>query len=158
MSDSNRGLMDIVEPVAPIVVADNTWLFVAILSVVLILLAGGIFFWWKFKLPALRTLNALRILQQKLHLKELTPHESMLMLALDLRHGLGVKRLRADQLPQQIKAKDHGRWVEFMQHLDVMLYQKETELNEEKIVALFEQAKYWLRRYSRRSTLKKLGA
>lgn len=156
MSEGNSGLIDIVEPVVPVLVATKGWLWLALAGGGVLLLAGGIFLWWKYKLPAYRTLKALRLLQQRLHAKEASPHESLLMLALDLRHGLGVKRLRADLPPAQLKHKDHARWAEFMQQLDVVLYQKADALSEDKLAVLFEQSRYWLRRYSRRSTLKKL--
>lgn len=158
MNDANNGLIDIVEPAAPAVVAASGWLQLAGLIAGVLVLAVGLFAWWKYRLPAHRTLGELRKLQRRLHAKELTPHECALMLALELRHALGVKRLRADHLPPQLKSRDHARWAEFMQHLDVVLYQHAAELSEDKLLALFEQARYWLSRYSRRSTLKKLGA
>jgi hypothetical protein len=158
MSEGNSGLVDIVEPLAPVVVAMNGGIWLAVAGAVLAALALGVYFWWKYKLPAYRTLKALKQLQLKLHTKELTPHESLLMLALDLRHGLGVKRLRSDIFPAQLKQQDHTAWVEFMQQLDHMLYEKDAALSEDKLMALFEQAEYWLRRYSRKSTLKKMSS
>jgi len=157
MHEENSGLIDIIEPAAPAIAAGGGWLWVAALMVVLLLLAIALFALWKYKLPAYRALKQLRQLKQQWLAAELTPHEAILMLALELRHGMAVKRLHADKMPPQIKAQEHARWAEFMQQLDALLYQHGGEPDKDKLQALFEQAEYWLRRYSRRSPFKKLG-
>lgn len=157
MSDANNGLIDIIEPAAPAVVETGSWLWIAGLGAGLLLVAAAAFVWWKYKLPAYRSLKELRKLQYKLLAKELTPHESVLMLALELRHGLNAKRLLADKMPQQFRLQEHARWTEFMRQLDVMLYQRDADLSEDRLAELFEQAQYWLRRYSRRSSFRKIG-
>ena len=99
----------------------------------------------------------MRELNKKLLAAEHTPHETVLMLALELRHGLSLKRLRADILPQGCSQQDSVRWTVFMQHLDDLLYQRDVELDAEKMAALFAQTEDWLKHYSRKSQLKKIG-
>lgn len=157
MSEANSGLIDIVEPAVPVAEATG-WLWAAGLVAVLLLVCIALFVLWKYKLPAYRALQHLRKLQNKLHKGEHTPHETVLLLALELRHGLGVKRLLAHDMPLVFRQQDAARWPEFMQQLDSMLYQHDAELSAEKLASLFEQAGYWLRRYSRRSAFRKIGA
>ncbi|OYY44436.1 MAG: hypothetical protein B7Y56_08665 [Gallionellales bacterium 35-53-114] len=156
MSEANSGLVDIVEPAAPIVVEATGWLPVTGVIAALLVLALLLFVLWKYKLPAYLALQRLRKLRKALQAGELTPHEAVLMLALELRHALGVRRLLADKMPQQFKQHEHTRWAEFMQGLDAMLYQHKADLGADRLAALFTQTAYWLRRYSRRSTLKKI--
>lgn len=156
MSEQTNALIDIVEPAAPVAEASGSWLWLVLSVVVVLALLFAAKFFWKYKLPAYRAVKHLRKLHQQLHAKEHTPHESALMVALELRHNLGVKRLRADILPAQVHPRDHARWPEFMQQLDDVLYQHAPDLGVDKLDALFEQAEYWLRRYSRKSNLKKL--
>lgn len=157
MSDANSGLVDIIEPAAPLVTETAGWLTVSGLIAVMLVLALLLFVLWKYKLPAYLALRRLRKLRGEQLAGELTTHEAVLMLALELRHGLAVKRLLADRMPAQFKPHEHTRWAEFMHGLDAMLYQHKTGPGAESLAVLFTQAEYWLRRYSRRSTLKKIG-
>lgn len=156
MNEASSGLANIVEPAAPLVAETAGWLTVTGLIAALLVLALVLFVLWKYKLPAYLALQRLRKLRKALQAGELTPHEAVLMLALELRHALGVKRLLADKMPQQFKPHEHTRWAEFMHGLDAMLYQHKADLGADSLAAMFAQAEYWLRRYSRRSTLKKL--
>jgi hypothetical protein len=158
MSEANSSLIDIVEPTVPVVAETSSWVWLAGLIAVLVLLAIALFVLWKYKLPAYRALQRLRKLQIKLHAGEHTAHEAALLLALELRHGLGVKRLLAQDMPLDFKQQDRARWAEFMQQLDAMLYRHDAEPSADRLAALFEQAAYWLRRYSRRSPYRKIGA
>lgn len=156
MSEQANALIDIVEPAVPVAEASGTWLWLVLAVVVVLALLFAARFLWKYKLPGYRAVQHLRKLHQQLHAKTHTPHESALMVALELRHNLGVKRLRADILPEQVHPHDHARWPVFMQQLDDLLYQHAPDLSADKLDALFKQAEYWLRRYSRKSNLKKL--
>ena len=156
MSEANSGLVDIIEPALPVVAEATDWLSMTGFIAVVLVLALALFALWKYKLPAYLAVQRLRKLRKELQAGELTPHESVLMLALELRHGLDVKRLLADKMPAQFKPHEHTRWAEFMHGLDAMLYQHKDELSADRLAALFNQTEYWLRRYGRRSTLKKL--
>ena len=158
MSESNSGLVDIIEPAVPMLVASTNWLWLALLAAVVVALFAALLLWWKYKLPAYRAVQRVRELHKKLHAAAHTQHETVLLLALELRHGLVLKRLRADILPERCTEPDQARWVEFMQHLDSLLYQPEVELTTEKMSAMFVHIEYWLQRYSRKSTLKKIGS
>lgn len=156
MNDQTNGLVDIVEPAAPALIAGVNWLMFSAAIILPLLLAGAAFYVWRYKLPAYLALKNLRTLHKQLLAGKITPHESALMLALNLRHNLAVKRLRADAMPPQISQPEHARWVEFMRLLDAKLYQKSSELNADALKELFTQTQYWLYRYSRKSKLKKL--
>jgi len=157
MSEANSGLIDIVEPAAPAVNAADSWLWPLLLLAALVIASVILIVWWKYKLPAYRAVRRVRDLQKKQHAAEHTPHEILLMLALELRHGLGLKQLRAENLPARCSKQDCARWPEFMQYMDGLLYQHDAGLSEEKLADLFVQVEYWLRRYGRRSKLKKFG-
>lgn len=152
MSDA---LIDIVQPAVPQVQEGSGWMWLVLLVAAGGLLAAGIYI-WKFRLPAWRAVKRVKALQKKMLAGEFAAHEAMLMLALELRHGLGVKRLRADQLPQQIRPRDHARWPEFMQQMDILLYQHATEMSQQQAGEFFVHAEYWLSRYARNSTMKRL--
>ena len=157
MNETNSGLVDIIEPAAPIVAETTGWLSMTGLIAAVLVLALALFVLWKYKLPAYVAVQRLRKLRRELQLGELTPHETVLMLALELRHGLAVKRLLADRMPLQFKPHEHTRWAEFMHELDAMLYQNQVELGTDRLAALYDQTEYWLRRYGRRSSLGKIG-
>ena len=157
MSETNSGLADIIEPAAPVLVAVDGRLWIALLITGLVIVAAVLFVLWKYKLPAYRAIRRMRALHKQLHDKENTPLETVLLLALELRHGLGVKQLSADKIPEQFKQHDHSRWTDFLQTLDTFLYQHNAELSAEKLADLFAQAEYWLRHYGRKSVFKKIG-
>lgn len=157
MSEVNSGLIDIVEPAAPLVNAAASRLWPVLLPAALVIMAVLLFALWKYKLPAYRAIRRVRGLRKKLHAAEHTPHETLLMLALELRHGLGLKQLRAENLPVRCSRQDCARWPEFMQSLDGLLYQHDAGLSEAKLADLFVQVEYWLRCYGRQSKLKKFG-
>ena len=143
------GLIDIIEPAAPVVAAAGNWPWIAALAAMLVILVVAILLLLKYKLPAYRALRRLRKLRQQALAGELTPHESVFMLALELRQGLGVKRLRAEEVPAMFKQQDRTAWPEFMQHLDTLLYQRGAELDAGVLAAVFAQIEKWLWRYSR---------
>ncbi len=157
MSDTSSGLADIIEPAAPVLAASGGWLWIALLITGLVIVAVVLFVLWKYKLPVYRAIRRLRDLQKKLHAGEHTPHETVLLLALELRHGLGIKRLRADKMPEQLKPQDHSRWPDFLQTMDSFLYQNNPEISAENMADLFAQAEYWLLRYGRKSAFKTIG-
>jgi hypothetical protein len=157
MSDTGNSLIDIIEPATPAAVSSGSWLWFAGLGAVVLLLLVLLVLWWKYKLPAYRAQQRLRMLRHKWQGGEHTAQEAVLLLALELRHGLGVKRLLAEQAPPQCKPREQAGWTAFMRQLDAMLYQSGAERDAVQLAALFEQAGYWLRRYSRRSPYKKIG-
>lgn len=158
MSEVNNGLIDIVEPAAPVLAASGGWLWLAVSIAGLVFVSILLFIFIKQKIPAHLAIKRVRDLNKRLLAAEHTQHETVLMLALELRHGLALKRLRADILPHRCSQQDGARWTAFMQHLDELLYQRDVELDAEKMAALFAQAEYWLKRYSRKTQLKKIGS
>ena len=158
MSDTANSLIDIIEPATPALRDSGSWLWLAGLGAAVLLSLVLVFLWWQYKLPAYRALQRLRKLRHKWQAGEHSAQEAVLLLALELRHGLGVKRLLAAQVPPQCKQHEQAGWTGFMRQLDAMLYQSAAERDAAQLEALFEQAGYWLRRYSRRSPYKKIGS
>ena len=143
------GLMDIVEPMVPVVAGGGAWLWVAV-PIGLVLLLGAVFFYlWKYKLPAYRSVKRLRNVQRQIQAGELTLHESVLVFALELRQGLAIKRLRAEEVPVNFNQQDAALWVEFMQDLESMLYQSGADLSADKHADIYIKIEKWLWRYSR---------
>jgi len=158
MNDAANSLIDIVEPATPALMDSGSWLWLAGFGATVLLSLALLFLWWRYKLPAYRALQRLHKLRQKWQAGEHSAQEAVLLLALELRHGLGVKRLLADQAPPQCRLQEQAGWTGFMRQLDAMLYQSAAERDAAQLAALFEQAGYWLRRYSRRSPYKKIGS
>ena len=70
-------------------------------------------------------------------------------IAQELRHGLGLAVLQAQNTPPRFLEKDRGLWSIFIQHLDTLRYQTEEDLTYTKLSPLFNQTESWLRRYGR---------
>ena len=143
------GLMDIIEPVAPRVAEGGGWLWIVMLSVLALMLGAMIFYLWKYKLPAYRLVKNLRNVKQQIHMGELTLHESVLVFALEFRQGLGIKRLRAEEIPPNFNQRDAEMWAAFIHELETMLYQPGEDLSTDKHTALYIQIEKWLWRYGR---------
>jgi hypothetical protein len=90
MSEQTNALIDIVEPAVPVAEASGGWLWLALAVVVVLALLFAARILWKYKLPGYRAVQHLRKLQQQLKAKTHTPHESALMLALELRKFIHV--------------------------------------------------------------------
>lgn len=145
----SSGLIDIIEPAVPVVVEGGSWLWIGVaIALVLILIAAFIYL-WKYKLPAYRSVKRLREVRQQIHAGELTLHESVLVIALELRQGLAIKRLRAEEVPPGFKQQDAAMWAEFMKNLEAMLYQPSADLSTDKHTAIYAQIEIWLWRYGR---------
>lgn len=143
------GLMDIIEPAAPKLVEGGGWVWMAVLIVLVLLMGAMIFYLWKYKLPAYRSVKRLRSVQRQIQTGELTLHESVLVFALEFRQGLGIKRLRAEEIPVHFKQQDAALWVEFMRELESMLYQPGADLSAEKHAGLYVKIEKWMWRYGR---------
>jgi hypothetical protein len=143
------GLIDIIEPAVPVVVESGSGLWLAAAVVLVTTLAGGFFYLWKYRLPAYRARKSARDVQRQVLAGELTLHESILVFALELRQGLAIKRLRAEEVPVVFSQKDAALWAEFMQNLEAMLYQSGADVTAEKQAVLYAQIEKWLWRYGR---------
>lgn len=149
VNEINDGLIDIIEPVAPVMAEAGGWLWIAVPFGFVLLLGAGFFYLWKYKLPAYRSVKRLREVKRQVHAGELTQHERVLVFALELRQGLAIKRLRAEEAPVNFKQQDAVMWVEFIQDLESMLYQSGVDLSEEKLADTYIKIEKWLWRYSR---------
>lgn len=149
MNELASGLVDIIEPAAPVpdAVSNLFWLVVAIL--LLVLLAAGLLVWWRKQRAGrllAKRLQALRSISQS---RVLTQHEMVYLIALELRRGLNLARLLPDAVPALLEGDDVARWPDFVRHLDALRYQPEIVLDESQLDMLVTQTESWLRRYTR---------
>ena len=148
---NTSGLIDIIEPSLPVVAEGGSWLWLAAGVTLVFVLAGVSFYLWKYRLPAYRARQSVRDVQRQVLAGELTLHESVLVFALELRQGLSIKRLRAEEVPAVFSRQDAALWAAFMQNLEAMLYQSGADVTAEKQTALYIQIEQWLWRYGRKT-------
>lgn len=143
------GLVDIVEPIAPVAAAAGNWPWLAAAFAVVALLIIVLLMLLKKKWPAYRAVKRLRKLRQQTLAGELTPHESIYLLALELRRGLRLDRLFAENTPASFNESDRALWSGFVKQLDALRYQSGEGLTDAKLEPIVTQIELWLRRYCR---------
>ena len=149
MNEATEGLIDIIEPVAPEIVAGTNWLWMATLATALVIVAICLWLWWKKKWPVYRALKRLGRLQQRLHTGELPPYEAVILLAQELQNSLRQKRLLWEEVPPMFKKQDQEVWPVLIRQFDAMRYQPGVEMGAVKLAEIFAQTETILRRYSR---------
>lgn len=149
MNEASDGLIDIVEPAAPLMVEGVNWLRIAGLLAVLVLAVIGLWLLWKKKWPSYRAVKRLRKLQQQLLAGKLPPYEAILLLAQELQNSLGQKRLLRDAAPLNFQQQDSLLWPGLIKQIDAMRYQSDVKLDKDELAKIFAQAEKFLHRYSR---------
>lgn len=149
MNEASDGLIDIVEPAAPLMVESVNWLWIAGLFAVLVLAVIGLWLLWKKKWPSYRAVKRLRKLQQQLLAGKLPPYEAILLLAQELQNSLGQKRLLRDAAPLNFQQQDSLLWPGLIKQIDAMRYQSDVKLDKDELAKIFAQAEKFLHRYSR---------
>lgn len=149
MNEASDGLIDIVEPAAPLMVESVNWLRIAGLLAVLVLAVIGLWLLWKKKWPSYRAVKRLRKLQQQLLAGKLPPYEAILLLAQELQNSLGQKRLLRDAAPLNFQQQDSLLWPGLIKQIDAMRYQSDVKLDKDELAKIFAQAEKFLHRYSR---------
>lgn len=150
MNDQTAGLADIIEPIAPLPDAGSNLIwFIIIGAVLIVLLVGWLIVWWRKQRPCRLMVKRLQALRHLSRAEELTRHEMVYLIALELRRGLNLARLLPDEIPAAFQGNDIARWPEFVQRLDALRYQPEIILNESQLETLMTQTETWLRRYCR---------
>lgn len=149
MNEASDGLIDIIEPAAPLMVEGVNWLRIAGLLAVLVLAVIGLWLLWKKKWPSYRAVKRLRKLQQQLLAGKLPPYEAILLLAQELQNSLGQKRLLRDAAPLNFQQQDSLLWPGLIKQIDAMRYQSDVKLDKDELAKIFAQAEKFLHRYSR---------
>jgi hypothetical protein len=149
MNEASESLIDIIEPVAPEIVAGTNWLWVAILLTVLVTMVIGLWMLWKRKWPAYCALKRLNRLQQQSLAEKFPPYETVILLAQELQLSLRLKRLQWQVAPSILLQQDQDLWQGLIQQLDAMRYQTGVEMGEAKLAEIFTQTETLLRHYSR---------
>ncbi len=147
MNDPASGLIDIIEPVRPVLVAASYsawWLVLALAALVLL----GLWMRWRWRgVRACR--KRLQQLQQACAAGRVSQHEAAYRLASELRQGLQLQQLNADQPPPALPVAEHPGWVESVTRLDMLRYQAGASLDEGQWTRLCKQVAIWLKRAGR---------
>lgn len=146
MNDSTSGLIDIIEPVRPMLAATSYsawWLALVVTALVLL----GLWMRWRGRcVRACR--KRLHQLRQACAAGSVSQREAAYRLAFELRQGLQLQQLNADQ-PPALPAAEHPGWAETVTRLDTLRYQAGASLDDQQWVRLCNQADTWLRRAGR---------
>ncbi|TCV82531.1 hypothetical protein [Sulfurirhabdus autotrophica] len=148
MNESVASLIDIIDPVAPLQESANSVVWLAAGIVCSVLLVAGIIFWWRKKKPARLAVKRLKALRLHVSAGELSSHEMVFMVAMELRRGLSLARLLPETPPLGFQREDVALWSSFVQLLDTLRYAPDVALDNQQLEAIFAQTEIWLRRYS----------
>ena len=146
MDDSVVILQDIIEPLAPALAANPPYgqygAYVLLVFVVLGLIA---LMRWRWRIY--RSQAPLHKLRLEFEAGRIDPHRAIYMLAAETRRIFHLKRLSVTVVPA--KLHDAAVWRSFASRLDTWRYQSPAtnQPGDQDIVALFNQALMWARRY-----------
>lgn len=147
MNDPASGLIDLIEPVRPVLVATGYgvwWLALALATLVLL----GLWMRWRGRCVRARR-KRLQQLRQACAAGRVSQHEAAYRLASELRQGLQLQQLNADQPPPALPVAEHPGWAESVTRLDMLRYQAEASLDEGQWTRLCKQVAIWLKRAGR---------
>lgn len=147
MNDSTSGLIDIIEPVRPMLVAASYsawWLVLALAALVL----PGLWMRWRGRgVRACR--KRLQQLRQACAAGRVSQRAAAYRLASELRLGLQLQQLNADLPPPALPVAEHPGWAEAIARLDTLRYQPGASLEEGEWTRLCNQVDIWLKRAGR---------
>lgn len=147
MNDPTSGLIDIIEPVRPVLVAASYsvwWLALALAALVLLGL------WMRGRGRCVRACRKrLQQLRQACAAGRVSQHAAAYRLASELRLGLQLQQLNADQPPSALPVAEHPGWAEAIARLDTLRYQAGASLDEGHWTRLCNQVDIWLKRAGR---------
>lgn len=147
MNDPSNGLIDIIEPVRPVLAATSYsawWLAFGVATLVLLGL------WMRWRGHCVRACRKrLQQLRQACAAGSVSQHETAYRLAFELRHGLQLQQLNADKPPPALPVAEHPGWVDTITCLNTLRYQAAASLDDGQWARLFNQADIWLKRAGR---------
>ena len=147
MNDPTSGLIDIIEPVRPMLVAASysAWWLVLALAVLVLL---GLWMRWRGRC-ARACRKRLQQLRQACAAGRVSQHAAAYRLASELRLGLQLQQLNADQPPSVLPVAEHPGWADAIARLDTLRYQAGASLEEGQWMRLCNQVDNWLKRAGR---------
>ena len=149
MNDQPVGLIDIIEPVKPVPAEGSDMIWVVLVVALVGMIVTGAAIWWRKVRPRRLAVKRLNRLRQNFDAGHLTGHEAIFLIAWELRRGLGLSRLAAEELPAMLQGNDRAVWPGFIQGLDTFRYQPDKTPDNSQLEAFFSQTETWLRRYCR---------
>ena len=147
MDDSVVILQDIIEPLAPLLAASPPyWQYLGYVLLVFVVLGLIMLMHWRWRIY--RSQAPLHKLRLEFAAGRIDPHRAVYMLAAETRRIFHLKRLSVTVVPAKLHAADDA-WRSFASRLDVWRYQSSAtnKPRDQDIVALFNQALMWARRY-----------
>ena len=147
MDDSTVILQDIIEPLAPLLAASPPyWQYGGYVLLVLVVLGLIALLRWRWRVY--RSQAPLHKLRLEFAAGRIDPHRAIYMLAAETRRIFHLKRLSATVVPEKLPDADDA-WRSFASRLDSWRYQSPAinKPGNQDIMALFEQALTWARRY-----------
>lgn len=148
MDDSAVILQDIIEPLAPALAANPPyWQYTGYVLLVLVVLGLGLIALMHWRWRIYRSQAPLHKLRLEFVAGRIDPHRAVYMLAAETRRIFHLKRLSVTVVPE--KLSDAAVWRNFASRLDSWRYQSSAtnKSRDQDILALFEQALIWARRY-----------
>ncbi|BBP05536.1 hypothetical protein TPL01_03050 [Sulfuriferula plumbiphila] len=147
MNDPTSGLIDIIGPVGPVLDATSYSAWWLVLGVATLVLLGV---WMRWRGRCVRACRKrLQQLRQACAAGRVSQHEAAYRLAFELRQGLQLQQLNADQPPPALPIAEHPDWADSVTRLDTLRYQAGASLDDSQWTRLFNQADIWLQRAGR---------
>lgn len=148
MNEATSGLIDIIEPVAPVTVHASfplIWLVAAVVVLLLAIAAG-----WRYRQRCqYAARKRLRRLRLNLLTGVLNQQQTAYALAVELSQRFKLKLLQAEVPPQALHPSHHADWWLIVTQLDQLRYQPGTHLEAANWTRLFSIADAILRRSGR---------
>ena len=147
MNDATSGLIDIIEPTAPLVNTSNLpyiWLAAAL---ALLLISGAI--WWQRQRCQRAARKRLRQLQLTLLAGSVSQQQAAYALATELAQAYKLIHLQAEHPPLTLPPAIHTDWTYMLANLDKLRYQANAGMDAASWSRLFTIADTCLRRSER---------
>ena len=145
MNDATSGLIDIIEPTAPLVSTSSLpYIWLAVALALLLLVSSAI--WWRRQRCQRAARKRLRQLQHKLQAGNISQQQAAYALASELAQAYRLRQLQADQPPQPLPPTLHADWTTLLNTLDQLRYQADASMDTASWSQLFTVADTCLRR------------
>ena len=145
MNDATSGLIDIIEPTAPLVNTSNLpYIWLAAALALLLLISAAI--WWRRQRSQRAARKRLRQLQHNLQVGNISQQQAAYALASELALAYRLRQLQAEQPPQPLPPALHADWTVLLAFLDQLRYQANAGTNAASWLRLFAIADTCLRR------------
>lgn len=148
MNEATSGLIDIIEPLAPVTVNAGFPLIWLVAAVVVLLLA--IVVAWRYRQRCqYAARKRVRRLRLSLLTGELSQQQTAYALAAELSQRFKLQRLQAEVPPKALHSSHHADWGLIVTQLNQLRYQPGTRLEAANLTHLFSMVDAILRRSGR---------